>query len=54
MLEKLHQQEQAQLAAAGQGGGEQAKATPASRLLSSHPDHHTRLHHLREYLQPSR
>ncbi|MEV7017357.1 M48 family metalloprotease [Streptomyces sp. NPDC093991] len=54
VLEKLHQQEQAQLAAAGQGGGERMTGTAASRLLSSHPDYHTRLHHLRQYLQPSR
>ncbi len=56
VLEKLHQQEQEQerLAAAGQGGGAQPKETAASRLLSSHPDYHTRLHHLQEYLQPAR
>ncbi|MEU0619028.1 M48 family metalloprotease [Streptomyces albogriseolus] len=58
VLEKLHQQEQAQeqarLAAAGQGGGARMKETAASRLLSSHPDYHTRLHHLQEYLQPAR
>ncbi|WP_435798534.1 M48 family metalloprotease [Streptomyces althioticus] len=53
VLEKLHQQEQAQLAAAGQGGA-QEKEAPASRLLSSHPDYHTRLHHLQEYLRPPR
>ncbi|WP_238696032.1 M48 family metalloprotease, partial [Streptomyces sp. E2N171] len=58
VLEKLHQQEQeteqARLAAAGQGGGEPPKEKAASRLLSSHPDYHTRLHHLQEYLQPAR
>ncbi|GAA2947165.1 M48 family metalloprotease [Streptomyces erythrogriseus] len=54
VLEKLHQQEQQRLAAAGQGGGAQPKETAASRLLSSHPDYHTRLYHLQEYLQPAR
>ncbi|MGA4896983.1 M48 family metalloprotease [Streptomyces griseoincarnatus] len=58
VLEKLHQQEQeqeqARLATAGQSGGEPPKEKAASRLLSSHPDYHTRLHHLQEYLQPAR
>ncbi|MFZ4154182.1 M48 family metalloprotease [Streptomyces pseudogriseolus] len=53
VLDKLHQQEQlrtAALTAADQG----APVPAASRLLSSHPDYHTRLHHLQQYLQPTR
>ncbi|WP_442803793.1 M48 family metalloprotease [Streptomyces pseudogriseolus] len=55
VLDKLHQQEQlrtAALTAAGQGAP--VPETAASRLLSSHPDYHTRLHHLQQYLQPTR
>ncbi|MGA5313828.1 M48 family metalloprotease [Streptomyces pseudogriseolus] len=55
VLDKLHQQEQlrtAALTAAHQGAP--VPETAASRLLSSHPDYHTRLHHLQQYLQPTR
>ncbi|MGA5126770.1 M48 family metalloprotease [Streptomyces pseudogriseolus] len=55
VLDKLHQQEQlrtAALTAASQGAP--VPETAASRLLSSHPDYHTRLHHLQQYLQPTR
>ncbi|MGA5290508.1 M48 family metalloprotease [Streptomyces pseudogriseolus] len=55
VLDKLHQQEQlrtAALTAASQGAP--VPGTAASRLLSSHPDYHTRLHHLQQYLQPTR
>ncbi|MFI8190820.1 M48 family metalloprotease [Streptomyces sp. NPDC085946] len=55
VLEKLHHQEQqraAALTAAGQGVP--AAESPVSKLLASHPDHHTRLHHLQPYLQPQR
>ncbi|AZM60593.1 MULTISPECIES: M48 family metalloprotease [unclassified Streptomyces] len=55
VLEKLHQQEQQQAAAiAAVNGGAPATETPVSKLLSSHPDYYTRLHHLQPYLQPSR
>lgn len=55
VLEKLHWQEQqaAALTAAARGGAPVAES-PVGRLLSSHPDHHTRLHHLRPYLHPQR
>ncbi|MFI8087956.1 M48 family metalloprotease [Streptomyces sp. NPDC086080] len=58
VLEKMHQAEQyeqqqaAMIAAAA--GNSPATETPASRLLASHPDYHTRLHHLQPYLQPAR
>ncbi|WP_369157651.1 M48 family metalloprotease [Streptomyces sp. R02] len=55
VLDKLNQQEQlrtAALTAASQGAP--IPETAASRLLSSHPDYHTRLHHLQQYLQPTR
>lgn len=42
----------AALTAASQGAP--IPETAASRLLSSHPDYHTRLHHLQQYLQPTR
>ncbi|MFE1879897.1 M48 family metalloprotease [Streptomyces diastatochromogenes] len=53
VLDKLHQQEQwqqAQLAA--RNGGRPVEESALARLLSSHPDHYTRLHHLQPYLQP--
>ncbi|HZF89369.1 M48 family metalloprotease [Streptomyces sp.] len=55
VLEKLHQQEQRQAAAltAARGGVPMAES-PAGRLLASHPDYFTRLHHLQAYLQPQR
>lgn len=55
VLEKLHHQEQQQIAAlTAANGGAPVAETPVSKLLSSHPDHYTRLHHLQPYLQPSR
>ncbi|MFJ5557632.1 M48 family metalloprotease [Streptomyces sp. NPDC093250] len=55
VLEKLHHQEQQQIAAlTAANGGTPVAETPVSKLLSSHPDYHTRLHHLQPYLQPSR
>ncbi|MET8977633.1 M48 family metalloprotease [Streptomyces sp. NPDC004539] len=53
VLEKLHEeQERAALAAAN--GSVRLEGGMLSRLLSSHPDYHTRLHHLRPYLRPPR
>lgn len=55
VLEKLHQQEQVRIATlTAANRGAPVTETAASRLLSSHPDHHTRLHHLQPYLQPTR
>ncbi|MFF7186230.1 M48 family metalloprotease [Streptomyces sp. NPDC008222] len=53
VLHKLHQQEQRTAAelAARNGGVPVAEGT-LGRLLSSHPDYHTRLHHLEPYLRP--
>ncbi|MFE9772382.1 M48 family metalloprotease [Streptomyces sp. NPDC005931] len=52
VLEKLHQQEQQQAAAAV--GGMPLTESPVNKLLASHPDHYTRLHHLQPYLQSQR
>ncbi|MEV5728172.1 M48 family metalloprotease [Streptomyces pharetrae] len=55
VLEKLHQQEQRQVAAVTAAhGGVPVAESPVSRLLASHPDYYTRLHHLQAYLQPQR
>ncbi|MCO4698556.1 M48 family metalloprotease [Streptomyces sp. RO-S4] len=55
VLEKLHQQEQVRIATlTAANRGAPVTETAASRLLSSHPDHHTRLHHLQPYLRPTR
>ncbi|MFI1866205.1 M48 family metalloprotease [Streptomyces jumonjinensis] len=56
VLDKLHQadQQQALAARAHNGGVPLQEPSALSKLLSSHPDHHTRLHHLQPYLQPSR
>ncbi|WP_275406619.1 M48 family metalloprotease [Streptomyces sp. SID12488] len=52
VLDKLHQEEQRQTAAlAALNNGVAPEESPLSKLLSSHPDHHTRLHHLQPYLQ---
>jgi Zn-dependent protease with chaperone function len=52
VLEKLHQQEQqTQVALTAANGGVQLEESALSKLLSSHPDHYTRLHHLQPYLQ---
>ncbi|NBM19427.1 M48 family metalloprotease [Streptomyces sp. GC420] len=51
VLGKLHHQDQrreAELTA--RNGGVPVPESPLATLLSSHPDHHTRLHHLRPYL----
>ncbi|MEU5532827.1 M48 family metalloprotease [Streptomyces sp. NPDC020362] len=53
VLGKLHQQEQYdQAALTAQNGGVPVQESALSKLLSSHPDYHTRLHHLQPYLQP--
>ncbi|MGY1500321.1 M48 family metalloprotease [Streptomyces sp. QTS52] len=55
VLDKLHQEEQRQTAAlAALNNGVAPEESPLSKLLSSHPDHHTRLHHLQPYLQQQR
>ncbi|MFI1356890.1 M48 family metalloprotease [Streptomyces sp. NPDC020898] len=52
VLGKLHQEEQRQTAAlAALSGGVPPEESPLSKLLSSHPDYYTRLHHLQPYLQ---
>ncbi|MEU9915316.1 M48 family metalloprotease [Streptomyces sp. NPDC051001] len=53
VLDKLHRQEQSEQAeVTARNGGATVEESALSRLLSSHPDHHTRLHHLQRYLQP--
>ncbi|MFF4210676.1 M48 family metalloprotease [Streptomyces sp. NPDC001796] len=55
VLDKLHQQEQRQTAEqSARSGGAPVEESALSKLLSSHPDYHTRLHHLQPYLQPQR
>jgi len=55
VLDKLHQQEQhAHAAATALNGGVPVEESALSKLLSSHPDYHTRLHHLQQYLPPQR
>ncbi|MFJ3665632.1 M48 family metalloprotease [Streptomyces sp. NPDC090106] len=55
VLDKLHRQEQhARAEVTARNGGVPVEESALSRLLSSHPDHHTRLHHLQPYLQPQR
>ncbi|WP_327667212.1 M48 family metalloprotease [Streptomyces sp. NBC_00485] len=55
VLDKLHRQEQhAQAALTAANGGVRLEEGALSKLLSSHPDYHTRLHHLQPYLQPPR
>jgi Zn-dependent protease with chaperone function len=52
VLHKLHQaEEQEKAAQAAQNGGVPVEESSLAKLLSSHPDHHTRLHHLQPYLQ---
>ncbi|MDX3747720.1 M48 family metalloprotease [Streptomyces sp. AK08-02] len=55
VLGKLHQEEQRQTAAlAALNNGVAPEESPLRKLLSSHPDYHTRLHHLQPYLQQQR
>ncbi|MFJ2020452.1 M48 family metalloprotease [Streptomyces nodosus] len=55
VLDKLHQQDQRRTAELTyRNGGVPVRESPLSKLLSSHPDHYTRLHHLQPYLQPQR
>ncbi|MFF9205521.1 M48 family metalloprotease [Streptomyces sp. NPDC014986] len=54
VLQQLHHQEQQQIAALTAVGHGAPTGTPVSTLLSSHPDYHTRLHHLQPYLRPPR
>ncbi|WP_406459082.1 M48 family metalloprotease [Streptomyces sp. NBC_01622] len=55
VLDKLHQGEQHEQASqTARNGGVPVEESALSKLLSSHPDYHTRLHHLQQYLQPQR
>ncbi|GGZ19959.1 hypothetical protein GCM10010387_11110 [Streptomyces inusitatus] len=56
VLDRLHQadQQRAQVAMAYNGGVPLQEPSALSKLLSSHPDLHTRLHRLRPYLESSR
>ncbi|MGI5457061.1 M48 family metalloprotease [Streptomyces sp. CA-249302] len=52
VLGKLHQQEQqTEAALTAANGGVKPEESALSKLLSSHPDYYTRLHHLQPYLQ---
>ncbi|MGW1157162.1 M48 family metalloprotease [Streptomyces sp. NPDC002519] len=53
VLEKLHEQDRRTAAEqAARNGGVPVTESALGRLLSSHPDYDTRLHHLQPYLQP--
>ncbi|MFF8956288.1 M48 family metalloprotease [Streptomyces sp. NPDC014894] len=54
VLDRMHQTDQhrAMVARAYNGGMPLQEPSALSKLLSSHPDHHTRLHRLQPYLQP--
>ncbi|MFI9775777.1 M48 family metallopeptidase [Streptomyces sp. NPDC051956] len=53
VLNKLHRSDQQRtLTAQALNRSVPLKESPLSRLLSSHPDRYTRLHHLQPYLQP--
>ncbi|MFF5436844.1 M48 family metalloprotease [Streptomyces achromogenes] len=53
VLEKMHYQEQqVQAALTARNGGVPVQQSALTRLLTSHPDYHTRLHHLQPYLAP--
>ncbi|MEV0037283.1 M48 family metalloprotease [Streptomyces sp. NPDC050804] len=53
VLHKLHLADQQQEAMAmARHGGVPMRESALSKLLSSHPDHYTRLHHLQPYLPP--
>ncbi|MFF9024249.1 M48 family metalloprotease [Streptomyces eurythermus] len=53
VLEKMHQEEQRiQAALTLRNGGVPVARSPLAKLLTSHPDYHTRLHHLQPYLAP--
>lgn len=60
LLSSMHAMDQSSEPATGLALSAQAASLPSgsgavpllSRLLSSHPDYHTRLHHLRPFLQP--
>ncbi|GAA3110746.1 M48 family metalloprotease [Streptomyces rectiviolaceus] len=56
VLDKLHRAEQQQSAALTAQYGMRARPqeSPLNKLLSSHPDHYTRLHHLQSYVQGPR
>ncbi|MYS24498.1 MULTISPECIES: M48 family metalloprotease [unclassified Streptomyces] len=60
VLGAMHTQEQEAERAAARALSAHGAAAPSgepallARLLISHPDYHTRLHHLRPYLEPSR
>ncbi|WP_328927143.1 M48 family metalloprotease [Streptomyces sp. NBC_00190] len=50
----MAQEEQAKQAVLAQTGKPFTEPGTLDRLLSTHPDHRTRLHHLQPYLQPAR
>ncbi|MEU6989982.1 M48 family metalloprotease [Streptomyces sp. NPDC046465] len=52
LVEVLDQMERAEHAALPIGSNARPQRESLARLLASHPDHHTRLHHLQPYLQP--
>ncbi|MBP8532962.1 M48 family metalloprotease [Streptomyces sp. MK37H] len=52
VLWRMHMTQEQTKAIAAAAGKPLPKESPLARLLSSHPDHHTRLHHLTPYLQP--
>ncbi|MYU11750.1 M48 family metalloprotease [Streptomyces sp. SID8361] len=52
VLWRMHTAQEQAKAAAAAAGRPLPRQSPLARLLSSHPDHHTRLHHLAPYLQP--
>ncbi|MGW1889347.1 M48 family metalloprotease [Streptomyces sp. NPDC002004] len=52
VLHKLHQADERHSAEeTARNGGVPLRESPLSKLLASHPDHYTRLHHLQPYLQ---
>ncbi|MCH0568695.1 M48 family metalloprotease [Streptomyces sp. MUM 136J] len=55
VLEKMHHEEQQATAAlAARNGGAPPEESTLGKLLASHPDYYTRLHHLQPYLRPQR
>ncbi|MFE2180554.1 M48 family metalloprotease [Streptomyces sp. NPDC059455] len=52
VLWRMHMAQEQTKAVAAAAGRPVPKESPLARLLSSHPDHHTRLHHLTPYLPP--
>ncbi|MFD4136250.1 M48 family metalloprotease [Streptomyces goshikiensis] len=54
LLEQVMAEEEEQERSAGASAAAPRGTGPFARLLSSHPDHRTRLHHLQPYLRPAR